>query len=119
MGVFFFFQAEDGIRDDLVTGVQTCALPISFDRGGQGQAGPRVPARRFDDGTAGPEEPLLLGDLEHLDGRPVLYRAARVQVLDLREEGGLYALFTFYSAHTDQGCVPDDLEHVLEIVHTN
>ena len=26
---FFFFQAEDGIRDRLVTGVQTCALPIS------------------------------------------------------------------------------------------
>src|SRR5258708_15775640 len=25
---FFFLQAEDGIRDDLVTGVQTCALPI-------------------------------------------------------------------------------------------
>src|SRR5258708_32603588 len=29
LSVFFFFQAEDGIRDDLVTGVQTCALPIS------------------------------------------------------------------------------------------
>src|SRR2546425_9408320 len=29
MIVFFFFQAEDGIRDKLVTGVQTCALPIS------------------------------------------------------------------------------------------
>src|SRR5438105_15946074 len=28
--VFFFFQAEDGIRDPLVTGVQTCALPISL-----------------------------------------------------------------------------------------
>src|SRR5438105_10624380 len=28
--LFFFFQAEDGIRDPLVTGVQTCALPISF-----------------------------------------------------------------------------------------
>src|SRR6266481_2378769 len=27
--VFFFFQAEDGIRDGTVTGVQTCALPIS------------------------------------------------------------------------------------------
>src|SRR5260370_27843366 len=27
--VFFFFQAEDGIRDSSVTGVQTCALPIS------------------------------------------------------------------------------------------
>src|SRR5207245_7917352 len=26
---FFFFQAEDGIRDATVTGVQTCALPIS------------------------------------------------------------------------------------------
>src|SRR6266568_9240985 len=30
----FFFQAEDGIRDGTVTGVQTCALPIS--RGGVG-----------------------------------------------------------------------------------
>src|SRR3989440_1690931 len=30
--VFFFFQAEDGIRDLIVTGVQTCALPISRDR---------------------------------------------------------------------------------------
>src|SRR5215813_12864739 len=28
---FFFFQAEDGIRDADVTGVQTCALPISED----------------------------------------------------------------------------------------
>src|SRR2546421_4264981 len=27
-GFFFFFQAEDGIRDLIVTGVQTCALPI-------------------------------------------------------------------------------------------
>src|SRR2546425_4417729 len=32
-GIFvFFFQAEDGIRDKLVTGVQTCALPISIAR---------------------------------------------------------------------------------------
>src|SRR5438876_2146781 len=28
--LFFFFQAEDGIRDGRVTGVQTCALPISL-----------------------------------------------------------------------------------------
>src|SRR5689334_21535595 len=34
---FFFFQAEDGIRDGTVTGVQTCALPISTDT-------PRLPA---------------------------------------------------------------------------
>src|SRR5690606_41123403 len=32
-GSFFFFQAEDGIRDFHVTGVQTCALPISPPRG--------------------------------------------------------------------------------------
>src|SRR2546425_5470013 len=31
MFFFFFFQAEDGIRDKLVTGVQTCALPILRD----------------------------------------------------------------------------------------
>src|SRR3989442_6982576 len=30
--IFFFFQAEDGIRDADVTGVQTCALPISSAR---------------------------------------------------------------------------------------
>src|SRR5699024_12233979 len=29
VSIFFFFQAEDGIRDRNVTGVQTCALPIS------------------------------------------------------------------------------------------
>src|SRR5256886_8963424 len=37
---FFFFQAEDGIRDLTVTGVQTCALPIS-----PGGRGPSAPAR--------------------------------------------------------------------------
>src|SRR2546422_5600031 len=31
MCVIFFFQAEDGIRDVAVTGVQTCALPISWE----------------------------------------------------------------------------------------
>src|SRR2546422_5881413 len=32
VSTFFFFQAEDGIRDVAVTGVQTCALPISIQR---------------------------------------------------------------------------------------
>src|SRR3989449_3168790 len=32
---FFFFQAEDGIRDVAVTGVQTCALPILIDELGR------------------------------------------------------------------------------------
>src|SRR5256885_12716877 len=31
--MYFFFQAEDGIRDYKVTGVQTCALPILFRHG--------------------------------------------------------------------------------------
>src|SRR5689334_24342270 len=33
--MFFFFQAEDGIRDGTVTGVQTCALPICTPSVGQ------------------------------------------------------------------------------------
>src|SRR5256885_5084779 len=32
--IFFFFQAEDGIRDYKVTGVQTCALPIYIEEAG-------------------------------------------------------------------------------------
>src|SRR5258707_2704952 len=40
---FFFFQAEDGIRDIGVTGVQTCALPILFFSRGHG---PRSNASR-------------------------------------------------------------------------
>src|SRR5258708_27477810 len=32
LSCLFFFQAEDGIRDDLVTGVQTCALPICYSK---------------------------------------------------------------------------------------
>src|SRR5215211_7111656 len=44
LSVFFFFQAEDGIRDHCVTGVQTCALPICpgrLRRGGRGACGSR------------------------------------------------------------------------------
>src|SRR2546427_7121475 len=38
---FFFFQAEDGIRDLTVTGVQTCALPISARADARGDGGGR------------------------------------------------------------------------------
>src|SRR5689334_24139772 len=41
---FFFFQAEDGIRDGTVTGVQTCALPISRPAGRETLLLPRQPA---------------------------------------------------------------------------
>src|SRR5436309_6225653 len=65
MLLFFFFQAEDGIRDFHVTGVQTCALPICEDRG-------REPRRDNADRTATvrlagppedcPSDPRVLGD---------------------------------------------------------
>src|SRR2546429_7159625 len=41
---FFFFQAEDGIRDVAVTGVQTCALPISLAPLLTGRSGRRFPS---------------------------------------------------------------------------
>src|SRR2546430_4059660 len=40
LNAFFFFQAEDGIRDLTVTGVQTCALPIYLCHGIVGTAEP-------------------------------------------------------------------------------
>src|SRR5258708_40210821 len=40
VGSFFFFQAEDGIRDDLVTGVQTCASSDLLGRGGWSRSRP-------------------------------------------------------------------------------
>src|SRR5207248_4617216 len=51
--LFFFFQAEDGIRDRTVTGVQTCALPISIRAAAEGRSvaisvedrGPGIAAR--------------------------------------------------------------------------
>src|SRR3989441_4178492 len=61
-GDLFFFQAEDGIRDKLVTGVQTCALPISPDRHGHGAG---VDPR-----------PVPLEDPP--GGRPRLYRERRL-----------------------------------------
>src|SRR5690348_17566830 len=46
--LFFFFQAEDGIRDGRVTGVQTCALPIFPDEKTQYEAGGEYRERNKD-----------------------------------------------------------------------
>src|SRR2546429_4170810 len=51
--VLFFFQAEDGIRDVAVTGVQTCALPIC-----------KAASRTYSDGRTAAQ-----GQLPHCDGR--------------------------------------------------
>src|SRR6266581_6275838 len=72
MCFFFFFQAEDGIRDGRVTGVQTCALPISrcrraHRRPGEGPA--RVRRPRPGDARRRQHEPTAPGD-DRRAGRP-------------------------------------------------
>src|SRR2546422_8616311 len=52
VSVFFFFQAEDGIRDVAVTGVQTCALPI-LGRVARGRGVTWAPAGATDQRRAG------------------------------------------------------------------
>src|SRR2546429_7137493 len=84
----FFFQAEDGIRDVAVTGVQTCALPISARRPGAAPVGPHR-ARR----GPGREACLLAvdasplragavrrGGLRHIAGGDLLERRRRAAV---------------------------------------
>src|SRR5438309_11547985 len=74
---FFFFQAEDGIRDGTVTGVQTCALPIfrvpdddllgdpgevdADHRGDEGELGDEVTGGRAVDGVADRSEERRVG----------------------------------------------------------
>src|SRR3989449_1507237 len=55
--LFFFFQAEDGIRDVAVTGVQTCALPICAVPGAGGVLAVRLGARPGDPEAAGARGP--------------------------------------------------------------
>src|SRR5262249_57870081 len=74
---FFFFQAEDGIRDWSVTGVQTCALPISGGAGLLRQAGrprglPVAPRRAAPAPGQRPRGACAAGR-----GRPVGAQAAR------------------------------------------
>src|SRR3989442_9203065 len=77
--VFFFFQAEDGIRDADVTGVQTCALPICWKLlaliQGYAPEQPAVPVRRI-----GPKylERLVIKS----GGRVTLLRVAEIEWID-------------------------------------
>src|SRR5256885_2659453 len=78
----FFFQAEDGIRDYKVTGVQTCALPIWGDVGGEGQSyqrgdhGPSAQLEGHDDGVFLIVDVIVRADAHGLEGE------AAVEALD-------------------------------------
>src|SRR2546430_10506796 len=74
--VFFFFQAEDGIRDLTVTGVQTCALPISPRRlrGGPTGCGLRLAPPAF---YSDPKEPLLANQRERRNSFVTRFLAKR------------------------------------------
>src|SRR5215216_1690980 len=75
---FFFFQAEDGIRDDLVTGVQTCALPISARRADGELRGRRGAAAAAGSARPGPARAPALVE----SGGELAARLARQRVLD-------------------------------------
>src|SRR5258707_2732722 len=75
----FFFQAEDGIRDIGVTGVQTCALPIS------------APFARIIDllGRASPSDLSVIADAieRRIEGAAATDRARRIALVGLRGAG--------------------------------
>src|SRR5690348_18196791 len=86
---FFFFQAEDGIRDGRVTGVQTCALPIYCRRRG----------RKFWGGAAAAFSRRGPGDVSstrELEPKGVLFRVGvhedERQLAPLRRDGGDHAI---------------------------
>src|SRR2546427_12199895 len=82
----FFFQAEDGIRDLTVTGVQTCALPISSRRGGapasRTPASPDTAGRRrtprAGEGRVG-EESRSLGSPDYLKKKKRVFGETKTQ----------------------------------------
>src|SRR5258708_24744601 len=76
ISIFFLFQAEDGIRDDLVTGVQTCALPISTCTQPLGSGAPEIASRRQAAPSANPGLPA--GRLPIV---PVIFASAESSLL--------------------------------------
>src|SRR5690606_39619165 len=104
--LFFFFQAEDGIRDFHVTGVQTCALPISLDPlltlvgGDHHRVGPVEAAVAVDDRDAALLEQPLEAAYQTFDGLALaLERRLPVEI------GGA-------GHHSEVGGVPDCRVHL-------
>src|SRR5256885_3773993 len=113
--LFFFFQAEDGIRDYKVTGVQTCALPISFateepTRFGIGCLGSRLLSGTVSADAAGR---LTDGDGESLDE---VRRKAGLHgnLQDVKLPTGYYK--AFLELHIEQGPLLERTQTPLGIV---
>src|SRR5205823_11038494 len=79
-----FLQAEDGIRDKLVTGVQTCALPISRAANQRQNDESHAAAKHRTEESFGEDEPQLVL-LPHQDGDDA-HRAASADGAKLRSE---------------------------------
>src|SRR2546426_2758266 len=72
--LFFFFQAEDGIRDYKVTGVQTCALPIFVRPAGAHRAAELLVGQSADERAQPLALRIVLGDIRTIDSHRALLR---------------------------------------------
>src|SRR2546427_11561157 len=109
MIVFFFFQAEDGIRDLTVTGVQTCALPIYTINLQEQLVGKDLPilARALGTGDHTPSFALLKGWHNYLClARLEQARAGLQTLFDEREAAELESLGA-WAARTSDGSLAD------------
>src|SRR5689334_7839202 len=122
---FFFFQAEDGIRDGTVTGVQTCALPIY---GFQSNSDNNQPVVAL--GTVAVHNGIVVNDAELWRRHPQLKRASEVDTEILvtllrrfRDEAGDLAagvqrLFREVEGSVSTGVLFDDQDDLLLATNT-
>src|SRR5205809_8108315 len=95
---FFFFQAEDGIRDVAVTGVQTCALPICGYVGTDFALDDLIDRHTQEETCAALEEVLTATALAGKGGRMI---AARSQFRGRTRDGDVQAYVRFLMEETD------------------